>query len=239
MTEPAIETRGVGRVLGETVQHRALDGIDLRIDPGEFVVLTGTSGSGKSTLLYLLGALDLPTDGQVRVLGRDIATLSDAERTALRGTSLGFVFQFHFLLDELTAAENVALPMWRAGVRRSAALARARETLDELDIGALADRRPSQMSGGQQQRVAIARAVAHRPAVLLADEPTGSLDSLNSERVLALLERLNTSHDLTIVMVTHDEGVAARARRRLVLRDGRLVRDERRDSARPGAPSSE
>lgn len=227
MSTPAIETRNVGRVLGDVVKNRVLDGISLRIDRGDFVVLTGASGSGKSTLLYLLGALDLPTDGEVRILDQDVAQLSDSERSAMRGRSLGFVFQFHFLLDELSAAENIALPMWRAGVPRRDALERARETLEILDIGELADRRPSRMSGGQQQRVAIARAVAHRPAILLADEPTGSLDSGNSERVLAMLERLNRDHDLTIVMVTHDEDTAARARRRLILHDGRLIGDER------------
>lgn len=227
MSSPAIETRNVGRVLGDVVKNRVLDGISLRIDRGDFVVLTGASGSGKSTLLYLLGALDLPTDGEVRILDQDVAQLSDSERSAMRGRSLGFVFQFHFLLDELSAAENIALPMWRAGVPRRDALERARETLEILDIGELADRRPSRMSGGQQQRVAIARAVAHRPAILLADEPTGSLDSGNSERVLAMLERLNRDHDLTIVMVTHDEDTAARARRRLILHDGRLIGDER------------
>lgn len=227
MSSPAIETRNVGRVLGDVVKNRVLDGISLRIDRGDFVVLTGASGSGKSTLLYLLGALDLPTDGEVRILNQDVAQLSDSERSAMRGRSLGFVFQFYFLLDELSASENIALPMWRAGVPRRDALERARETLEILDIGELADRRPSRMSGGQQQRVAIARAVAHRPAILLADEPTGSLDSGNSERVLAMLERLNRDHDLTIVMVTHDEDTAARARRRLILHDGRLIGDER------------
>lgn len=227
MSNTAIETIGVGRVLGDVVKNRVLHGIDLRIERGDFVVMTGASGSGKSTLLYLLGALDLPTDGEVRVLGQNIAKLSDAERSALRGRSLGFVFQFHFLLDELSASENIALPMWRAGVRRSEALERAREAMEELDIGELAARRPSRMSGGQQQRVAIARAVAHRPAILLADEPTGSLDTANSERVMRLLERLNKEHDLTIVMVTHDEATAARASRRVILRDGRLIGDER------------
>ena len=227
MSDLAIETLGVTRVLGDQVKNQVLDGIDLTFERGEFVALTGTSGSGKSTLLYLLGALDLPTEGDVRILGQSTTGLSDAQRSRLRGESLGFVFQFHFLLDELTAAENIALPMWRAGVRRGEALERARETLTQLDVGELADRRPSRMSGGQQQRVAIARAVAHRPAILLADEPTGSLDSENSERVVQLIEGLNRDHDLTIIMVTHDEEMAERARRRVVLRDGRVVRDGR------------
>jgi lipoprotein-releasing system ATP-binding protein len=221
---PTVEVRGASKVLGDEVPTTVLRHIDLRIERGELVSITGTSGSGKSTLLYLLGALDTPTIGHVEVLGHDIAALTDRERTRLRGEQLGFVFQFHFLLPEFSAVENITLPMLRAGWRPRAAIARARETLDLLDIGSLADRRPGQMSGGQQQRVAIARAVAHGPQLLLADEPTGSLDSTNTDNVFALFERLNAEHDLTIVLVTHEEALAERTRRRIVLHDGQIVR---------------
>lgn len=223
---PAFELEGVGRVLGDEVPHRVLKDIGFRIERGEFVSLTGTSGSGKSTLLYLLGALDLPSEGSVRILGQDTASLSDFARTEMRARSIGFVFQFHFLLGELSAVENVALPMMRAGVSPSIAKERALSTLEVLDVGELANRRPSTMSGGQQQRVAIARAVAHRPPILLADEPTGSLDSTNTERVMELLQRLRESQGLTVLMVTHDEELANRATRRIALHDGRVVRDE-------------
>lgn len=223
----AFELNDVGRVLGSPVATTVLSGISFRVERGEFVALTGTSGSGKSTLLYLLGALDVPTSGTVRILGHDTGALPERDRTRLRGESIGFVFQFHFLISELSAEENIALPMLRAGVRRAEALRRARDTLAWLDVGELAGRRPSTMSGGQQQRVAIARAIAHQPAILLADEPTGSLDSANSERVIQLLERLNRDRGVTIVMVTHDEDLATRCQRRIHLHDGSVLRDMR------------
>ena len=232
MTTPAIELKGVSKVLGDEVKHTVIHDMNLRIERGDFVALTGTSGSGKSTLLYLLGALDLPTTGTVHVMDANVAEISDNARSDLRGRSLGFVFQFHFLLGELSASENVALPMLRAGVARGEAMRIARETLTMLDVGELVDRRPSRMSGGQQQRVAIARAVAHGPAILLADEPTGSLDSENSARVMALLEGLNRDQQLTIILVTHDEEIAARAHRHVILRDGRVVSDTRSEAIR-------
>ncbi len=232
MTTPAIELKGVSKVLGDEVKHTVSHDMNLRIERGDFVALTGTSGSGKSTLLYLLGALDLPTTGTVHVMDANVAEISDNARSDLRGRSLGFVFQFHFLLGELSASENVALPMLRAGVARGEAMRIARETLTMLDVGELVDRRPSRMSGGQQQRVAIARAVAHGPAILLADEPTGSLDSENSARVMALLEGLNRDQQLTIILVTHDEEIAARAHRHVILRDGRVVSDTRSEAIR-------
>jgi lipoprotein-releasing system ATP-binding protein len=226
--EPVLETRGVSRELGATVKTQVLQGIDLVIREREFVSLTGASGSGKSTLLYLLGALDRPTDGQVLLDGVDIGALDDDGRAHLRGEKLGFVFQFHFLLPEFTVLENVMLPMLRRG-RRSAgeAAEQARRVIDELGLGELSHRRPNQLSGGQQQRVSIARAVANDPRIILADEPTGNLDSRNGVIVMEVFERLVREQSLTIVMVTHEKSFAARASRQIELKDGRVVFDQR------------
>lgn len=218
-----LEARGVSRDLGEAVKQRVLSGIELEIHSGEFVALTGHSGSGKSTLLYLLGILDRPTKGTVLVDGVDTSPLDDDARAALRNAKLGFVFQFHFLLPEFTAAENVAIPLLRRGMSPAAADAKAKETLALLGIEELARRRPGQMSGGQQQRVSIARAVAGDPRILLADEPTGNLDSVNAEIVMQLFERMNRERGMALVMVTHDEAFAHRASRRVTLKDGRIV----------------
>jgi lipoprotein-releasing system ATP-binding protein len=220
---PALEARGLIRDLGDEVTTRILHGIDLAIAPGEFVSVTGASGSGKSTLLYLLGALDRPTAGEVLIEGQPTAGLDDLRRGALRAERLGFVFQFHFLLPEFTSVENVTIPMLR---RRDIAPAEARRraaaALTSLGIGDLADRRPTQLSGGQQQRVSIARAIAHRPRILLADEPTGNLDTAAGAAVLDIFERL-ARDGMTIVMVTHEPSYAARAHREIRLRDGRIV----------------
>ncbi len=220
---PALEARQLVRVLGEKVKTEVLHGLDLVIGRGEFVAITGHSGSGKSTLLYLLGALDRPTSGQVLVDGVDIDRLDDDGRAALRNRKLGFVFQFHFLLPEFDAAENVMIPMLRGGLEPAQARRRAEEALDFLDMSEYARRRPDELSGGQQQRVAVARAIASDPLIVLADEPTGNLDSDSGERVIALFERLNRERGMTIVMVTHDLAFARRARRHVVLKDGRVV----------------
>jgi len=221
-----LETRGLVRDLGTTVKSRILDGIDLTIREGEFVSLTGFSGSGKSTLLYLLGALDRPTAGEVRIDGVDIGCLDDDGRAALRGAKLGFVFQFHFLLPEFTVLENVMLPILRRGARtRSDAEAHAREVVESLGLGELMQRRPSQLSGGQQQRVSIARAVANDPRIILADEPTGNLDSMNGMIVMDVFERLARVQGITVVMVSHERSFAQRTSRQLVMRDGQVVED--------------
>jgi lipoprotein-releasing system ATP-binding protein len=218
-----LETRRLCRELGDEVKTRAVDDVSLQVRSGEFVALTGPSGSGKSTLLYTLGALDRPTSGEILLDGVDIAQLDDDARADLRREKLGFVFQFHFLLPELTVLENVTLPMLRRGDRsRRACRERATEVLTSVGLGSLLDRLPHQLSGGQQQRVSIARAVSSAPRVLLADEPTGNLDSASGRAVIEVFETLCRDHAMTIVMVTHEPGFAARARREIRLRDGKI-----------------
>jgi lipoprotein-releasing system ATP-binding protein len=223
-----LQAEGLVRDLGKEVKTRVLDHIDLAVNAGEYVALTGASGSGKSTLLYLLGVLDRPTEGRVFVHGQDVSDLDDDERADLRAKSLGFVFQFHFLLPELDVLENVAVPSWRRGdFSRREAMERAREVLGNLGLGDLIERRPSQLSGGQQQRVSIARALAGRPRIVLADEPTGNLDSKNGEIVVETFRELADKEGIAVVMVTHEKTFAARAHRQVALRDGRVVSDVR------------
>jgi lipoprotein-releasing system ATP-binding protein len=222
------------RDLGEGVKNRVLDHVDLAVGAGEFVALTGPSGSGKSTLLYLLGVLDRPTEGRVLIDDVDVALLDDDERAELRGKSLGFVFQFHFLLPELSVMENVSVPLWRrSGVSRAQAEDRAREVLSSLGLEDLAERRPHQLSGGQQQRVAIARAIAGRPRLVLADESTGNLDSKNGEIVVDIFRGLAEKDGIAIVMVTHEMSFAASAHRQVQLRDGKVVNDLSQHEAHP------
>ncbi|MBL8632396.1 MAG: ABC transporter ATP-binding protein [Myxococcales bacterium] len=230
MSDVVVETRDLVRTLGEKVQQVILDHISLHIRRGEFVALTGHSGSGKSTLLYLLGVLDKPTSGQVLIEGRDTSMLSDDDRAALRNDKLGYVFQFHFLLPEFSVQENVMIPMLRRGFSSVRAQKQASDTLEYLGLGELGKRRPNELSGGQQQRVSIARALAGKPTILLADEPTGNLDSKNGEIVIQLFEKLNREQGTTLVMVTHDPLFAERASRRVALKDGRVISD----SAEPG-----
>ena len=206
---------------------RALDGVDLRIDSGEFVAIMGPSGSGKSTLLGLIGCLDRPTSGTYRLGGQDTGTLSDVELAKLRGSAIGFVFQGLNLLTRVSALTNVELPLVYAGVGRGVRRARALAALATVGLAGRAHHRPVQLSGGEQQRVAIARALVVEPRLLLADEPTGSLDSVTARDVLDLLTRLHREQRLTIVLVTHDPDVALRAERVVRFRDGRIVSDER------------
>jgi lipoprotein-releasing system ATP-binding protein len=201
--------------------------IDLTIGGNEFVAITGPSGSGKSSLLYLLGLLDLPTTGEVRIAGRATARMSEAERADTRLSTLGFVFQFHFLLPEFSALENVTLPMKALGGMLEAAMReRASALLASLGLADHASKRPDQLSGGQRQRVAVARALANDPPIILADEPTGSLDSQSSEQVFQILRDLVDRRGKTVVAVTHDMGLAVRMDRRVLLDDGGLVSDE-------------
>ncbi len=225
---PVIACRGLTRTLGEAVKQTILRDVTLDIARGDFVALTGASGSGKSTLLYLLGALDRPSAGTLVLDGVDLSSLDDDARAQLRNEKLGFVFQFHFLLPEFSVVENVMIPMLRRGLDDDDARARAMRTLGELGLGDYAARRPSELSGGQQQRVSIARALANEPVVLLADEPTGNLDSRNAETVFTLFESLNRTRGMTVVMVTHDADFASRAPRQVVLKDGAVLSDTRR-----------
>jgi len=206
-----------------TVQ--AVRGVSLKISPGEFVSIMGPSGSGKSTLLHLLGALDTPTSGRVLFNGRDLAALSDRERSLLRRTRIGFVFQFFNLLPTLTAAENVALPLLLGGKGRGAALREAGVALDRVGMAHRSTHFPEEMSGGEMQRVAIARALVTEPDAILCDEPTGNLDSQNSAEVLKLLRSLPESGKRSVVMVTHDRNAADYGDRLVTIRDGLLDAD--------------
>jgi putative ABC transport system ATP-binding protein len=194
----------------------------LRIDPGDHVAICGPSGCGKSTLLHLLGCVDSPSQGTLLFDGHDVATLSDAERSRIRLTRIGFVFQRFFLLPMLTAAENVDLPQSEAGVPRADRRRRTAELLSYVGLSARADHRPSQLSGGEMQRVAIARALANRPRLLLADEPTGELDQATGAQIADLLDRVNAD-GTALVIVTHDTAIADRARSVLNMRDGKIV----------------
>lgn len=202
---------------------RALYDVSLEIAAGEFLAVMGPSGSGKSTLLYLLGGLDRPTSGTVRLRDTDLSTLSDKALSRLRRQELGFVFQFYNLLPVLGAHENVAMPLILDGVKREEALQRAAEALAKVGLGERATHRPAELSGGEQQRVALARALVTDPALILADEPTGNLDSQASDEVVALLCRAASDWGRTIVMVTHDPRIAAHADRIVFLRDGEIV----------------
>jgi len=221
--EALYELEGVSRrFLRGSSEVRAVDDVDIRIDSGEFVAVQGPSGSGKSTLLQLLGALDRPTAGSVRFSGRDLGSMSDHELTALRLHDVGFVFQQFNLIPTLTAAENVEAALAPAKLDGRARRARAEELLGQVGLAERRDHLPSRLSGGEQQRVAIARALANGPRVILADEPTGNLDSGTAGEVVGILGRLSDESGVTVLLVTHDEQIARRARRRLRMGDGRI-----------------
>jgi putative ABC transport system ATP-binding protein len=219
-------TYRLGRARGhEAVEVHALRGVTFRVDRGDYVAIVGSSGSGKSTLLNLLGALDRPTAGHVRYEGRDVRDLSDAELAELRNTRIGFVFQSFHLLPRMTALDNVLLPLvYRAGSARSRR-ERALAALGSVGLADRVDHRPTELSGGQQQRVAIARALVTEPALVLADEPTGNLDTATGEDIMALLEQLQADRGTALVVITHEAEIARRAQRRIVLRDGLVVDD--------------
>jgi putative ABC transport system ATP-binding protein len=222
-----VEVRGVTKnyTLGE-VEVQAVRGIDLVVRKGELLAIIGPSGSGKSTLLTMLGAIETPTTGSILLEGVDYATLGDDDRTLLRRRRIGFIFQAFNLLPTLTALENAALPLELDGVQEAEARQRAADQLSQVDLADRLGHLPSTMSGGQQQRVAVARALVIKPALVLADEPTGNLDSVASSQVMTLLRELVDNQHQTVVMVTHDLDIAALADRVIRMRDGHIVNDE-------------
>jgi len=221
---PAVSTENLTKIYGKAeAAITALDHINVRIEVGEFVAVMGPSGCGKSTLLHLIGGLDRPTEGRVFLNGADLSALDDEAISAVRRRNIGFVFQFYNLLPVLSALENAALPLSLDGVDPALARQKAGQWLERFDLGNRLDHRPDQLSGGQQQRVAIARALVAEPSLIVADEPTGNLDSLASDQIAALLARISTEWGRTVLIVTHDPRIAAQADRILFLKDGKLV----------------
>jgi lipoprotein-releasing system ATP-binding protein len=226
MADPLLVVEGAVKEYGQAVVTRALDGVDLRIEKGEFAALIGPSGSGKSTLLNIIGLLDRPTRGRVVVDGKDTTGLDEASLTRLRARTLGFVFQFHHLLPMFTALENVMLPAWGdEGFPSSTMKARAAELLGAVGLADRMNFRATALSGGQQQRVAIARALSRRPPLVLADEPTGNLDTESSAEVFGLMRRFNRELGTTFLVVTHDPRIAEQCERVIEIVDGRIAGD--------------
>jgi lipoprotein-releasing system ATP-binding protein len=220
----AVEASGLTRTLAGEQPVTLVEDIQLAVNEGEFVAITGPSGSGKSSLLYLLGLLDEPTAGEVRLAGRSCRGLSSDELARMRLSGIGFVFQFHFLLPELTLEENVMLPMQKlARLPEAKMQARARQLLEDLDLAGQHGKRPDQLSGGQRQRVAIARSLANAPRLLLADEPTGNLDSKNGQRVFDIFKDLAENRGHAVITVTHDPHFSAQTHRQIHLMDGHLA----------------
>jgi lipoprotein-releasing system ATP-binding protein len=235
VTDPLLSVQGVVRDYGERVRTRALRGVDLEVHHGEFAALIGPSGSGKSTLLNIIGLLDRPTAGRVVVAGTDTSTLDERALTTLRARWLGFVFQFHHLLPAFTAVENVMLPEWGdAGMPTREMRRRAEEMLAAIGLSDRAQYKTRDLSGGQQQRVAIARAMVRRPPLVLADEPTGNLDTASADEVFELMRRFNRENRTAFLVVTHDPRIAARCERVIEIVDGRITsdRESQPDSSR-------
>lgn len=224
LSHPVLELEAVTKTYPSNPPVKALRGITFSLQPGELVAIVGPSGSGKTTLLHLMGTLDRPSSGAVRLIGLDVATLSDRDLAALRATRIGFVFQQFFLAEHESVVDNVADGLLYAGVHLDDRRKRALEALDLVGLGTRPKARPTQLSGGQRQRVAIARALVGQPAIVLADEPTGNLDQNTGQAILALLEELH-HRGVTIAVITHDQAIAARMPRRIDMLDGRIVSD--------------
>ena len=223
-TDPLLRAEGLTKIFRSGAEEVSVfEELNFEVQPGEFVALVGESGAGKSTLLHLLAALDTPTRGEVYCNGRRLSEFGEEERAAYRNARVGYVWQMHYLLPEFSALENVVLPQLIGGEAFPAARARARELLAEVGLAHASERRVGELSGGEQQRVALARALANRPAILLADEPTGSLDHRTAQRVIDLLENLHRTHGLTSVLATHNLELARRAQRILRLANGKLT----------------
>jgi lipoprotein-releasing system ATP-binding protein len=222
-----IEIRDLTKIYGDGVEVRALDGVDLDIEKGEFLAIIGPSGSGKSTLLNMIGILDTPTSGTILLDGVDINSASQKQRSKMRNQKLGFIFQYHHLLPDFNAIENVMMPLLINGIKKSKAKKIAYKMLDEVGLNDRANHRPNQLSGGQNQRVAIARALANNPDIVIGDEPTGNLDSKSSDVIYDLLRKLNKEHDQTFILVTHDERMAEKTDRIIRLVDGKIVENSK------------
>ena len=223
-----IELKDIYKIyhMGEETVH-ALDGINLTVDQGEFVAIVGSSGSGKSTAMNIIGCLDVPTSGTYHLGGIDVSTMEDDQQAEIRNKMLGFIFQQYNLIPKLTVQENVELPLLYAGVSAEERRERAIQSLERVGLADKRKNLPSQLSGGQQQRVSIGRALMNAPAVVLADEPTGNLDSKNSQEIVELLKMSNKKYGQTLVIITHDENIALQAHRVIAIEDGRITRDER------------
>jgi lipoprotein-releasing system ATP-binding protein len=217
-----IEIRNLTKVYGDGVEVKALDDLSLDIKRGEFLAIIGPSGSGKSTLLHMIGILDTPTSGTILIDGQDVTSMSEDKRSKARNTMLGFVFQYHHLLPDFTALENVMMPLLIAGKSKKQARELAEELLMDVGLEDRMDHKPTQLSGGQNQRVAVARALANDPKIVIGDEPTGNLDSKSSQMIYDLLRKLNKERNQTFILVTHDEQMAKRTDRIVRLVDGRV-----------------
>lgn len=218
-----IQIKNLTKIFGDGVEIKALDGVDLDIERGEFLAIIGPSGSGKSTLLNQIGILDTPTSGTILLNGVDVTEMSDKQRSRTRNKELGFIFQYHHLLPDFNALENVMMPLLISGIKSSHAREIARKVLDEVGLSDRMKHRPNQLSGGQNQRVAIARALVNKPSIVIGDEPTGNLDSKASDNIYELLRKLNREHNQTFILVTHDEDMAAKTDRIIRLVDGRVA----------------
>jgi lipoprotein-releasing system ATP-binding protein len=220
-----IQTRGLSKIYMDGVEVRALDNVDLDIKRGEFLSIIGPSGSGKSTLLHMIGILDTPSSGSIAIDGKVVTDMSEKDRSRIRNEVLGFIFQYHHLMPDFNALENVMMPLLIGGMKRSEAKKVASRLLEEVGLGDRMDHRPNQLSGGQAQRVAIARALANNPGIVIGDEPTGNLDTKSSDRIYELLRQLNRDRGQTFILVTHDEEMARKTDRIIRIVDGRIASD--------------